>query len=120
MKARRALIQELPSISIRKQCELLQVSRSSVYYEPVGTSSEQLGLMRRIDELHLKFPFYGSRKLARCLKAEGKDVNRKHVQRLMRLMGIESVAPKADTSRPAPENPTYPYPERSPHMTAES
>jgi putative transposase len=109
MKARRALIQELPSISIRKQCELLQVSRSSVYYEPVGTSSEQLGLMRRIDELHLKFPFYGSRKLARCLKAEGKDVNRKHVQRLMRLMGIESVAPKADTSRPAPENPTYPY-----------
>ena len=109
MKARRALIQELPSISIRKQCELLQVSRSSVYYEPVGTSSEQLGLMRRIDELHLKFPFYGSRKLARCLKAEGKDVNRKHVQQLMRLMGIESVAPKADTSRPAPENPTYPY-----------
>ena len=68
MKERRALIQVLPSISIRRQCELLQVSRSSVYYEPVGTSSEQLGLMRRIDELHLKYPFYGSRKLARCLK----------------------------------------------------
>lgn len=109
MKARRALIQVLPSISIRRQCELLQVSRSSVYYEPVATSAEQLGLMRRIDELHLKYPFYGSRKLARCLKAEGTEINRKHVQRLMRLMGIESVAPKAHTSRPAPENPTYPY-----------
>jgi putative transposase len=109
MKARRALIQMLPSLSIRRQCELLQVSRSSVYYEPVATSAEQLAIMRRIDELHLKYPFYGSRKLARCLKAEGNDTNRKQVQRLMRVMGIEGMAPKADTSRPAPENPTYPY-----------
>ena len=109
MKARRAMISVEPTISMRKQCELLKVCRSSVYYEPAPTSPEQLALMRRIDELHLKHPFYGSRKLARCLSSEGKDVNRKLVQRLMRLMGIESVAPKANTSRPAPEHPTYPY-----------
>ena len=94
---------------MRRQCELLQVCRSSVYYEPAATNPEQLALMRRIDELHLKHPFYGSRKLARCLKSEGNEVNRKQVQRLMRLMGIEGIAPKADTSRPAPEHATYPY-----------
>jgi putative transposase len=109
MKARRAMIQVMPSISMRRQCELLQVCRASVYYEPAATNPDQLELMRRIDELHLKYPFYGSRKLARCLKSEGKDVNRKQVQRLMRLMDIEGMAPKADTSRPAPAHPTYPY-----------
>jgi putative transposase len=109
MKARRAMVKLDSSISMRKQCELLRVCRSSVYYQPAATSPEQLALMRRIDELHLKYPFYGSRKLARCLSSEGKDVNRKLVQRLMRLMDIESVAPKANTSRPAPEHPTYPY-----------
>lgn len=103
------MIQVTPSISMRRQCELLQVCRASVYYEPVATSPEQLALMRRIDELHLKYPFYGSRKLTRCLKGEGKDVNRKQVQRLMRLMDIEGIAPKANTSRPAPAHPTYPY-----------
>ena len=109
MKTRRAMIQVTPTISMRRQCELLQVCRSSVYYEPAATNPEQLALMRRIDELHLKHPFYGSRKLARCLKSEGNAVNRKQVQRLMRLMGIEGIAPKADTSRPAPEHATYPY-----------
>jgi putative transposase len=109
MKERRAMIEVKPSISIRRQCELLGVSRSSVYYDPVPTSAEQLALMRRIDELHLKFPFYGSRKIAEALRREGQDVNRKHVQRLMRLMDIEGIAPKADTSRPAPEHLTYPY-----------
>jgi putative transposase len=109
MKARRAMIQVTPSISMRRQCELLQVCRASVYYEPAATNPEQLELMRRIDELHLKYPFYGSRKLARCLRSEGKDVNRKQLQRLMRLMDIEGLAPKANTSRPAPAHPTYPY-----------
>ena len=109
MKTRRAMIQVTPTISMRRQCELLQVCRSSVYYEPAATNPEQLALMRRIDELHLKHPFYGSRKLARCLKSEGNEVNRKQVQRLMRLWGIEGIAPNADTSRPAPEHATYPY-----------
>jgi putative transposase len=90
--------------SVRRQCELLGVGRSGLYYEPVRTSPEELELMRRIDELHLKFPFYGSRKLARLLR-----VNRKRMQRLMQLMGLESLAPKPETSRPAPEHPVYPY-----------
>jgi putative transposase len=96
-------------LSLRRQCELLGVGRSGLYYEPVGTSDEDLALMRRIDEMHLRWPFYGSRKLREALQAEGTTVNRKHVQRLMRLMGLESVAPKPNTSKPAPEHPVYPY-----------
>ena len=109
MKQRRALIKVEPNISLRRQCELLGVSRSGLYYEPVGTSAEDLKLMRHIDELHLKYPFYGSRKHAEALRAKGLVANRKHVQRLMRLMGLESVAPKPTTSKPAPEHPVYPY-----------
>ena len=97
------------TISMRRQCELVGVCRSSVYYEPAETSPEQLSLMRRIDKLHLKFPFYGSRMMAQTLKAEGLDVNRKRAQRLMRLMGLESMAPKPNTSRSNKEHPVYPY-----------
>jgi len=94
---------------MRRQCELLRVNRSGLYYEPVGTSKEVLAIMRRIDELHLKHPFYGSRKLALSLRGEGTTVNRKCVQRLMRTMGIVSVAPQPNTSKPAPEHTIYPY-----------
>ena len=103
------MIEVLPSISVRRQCELLGVSRSTVYYEPAATDPEQLVLMRRIDELHLQWPFYGSRKISDALRREGLPVNRKQIQRLMRLMDIEGLAPKPKTSRPAPEHPTYPY-----------
>jgi len=96
-------------LSVRRQCELLQVSRSGLYYDAVATSAEELALMRRMDELHLKWPFYGSRKLSQTLRAEGTDVNRKRVQRLMRVMGLESLAPKPKTSEPHPEHPVYPY-----------
>lgn len=96
-------------VSIRRQCELLRVSRSGLYYEPEPDSAEELALMRRIDELHLEYPFYGSRKLSVELRSEGLEVNRKRVQRLMRLMGIESTAPKPDTSRPSIAHPVYPY-----------
>lgn len=109
MKARRALVEADAGVSMRRQCELLGVNRSSLYYEPVEPDAEELALMRRIDDLHLKHPFYGSRKIARTLKDEGIEVNRKRVQRLMRLMGLESTAPKPNTSKPAPENPVYPY-----------
>ncbi len=95
--------------SMRRQCELLRVSRSSLYYEPVTESKERLILMRRIDELHLEKPFYGSRVMTKVLKNEGHEINRKCVQRLMRLMDIESVAPKPNTSRPSAEHPKYPY-----------
>jgi putative transposase len=96
-------------LSIRRQCELLAVGRSGFYYEPAGTSAEELALMRRIDEVHLECPFYGSRKICHVLRDEGRCINRKCVQRLMRLMGLEGVAPKPDTSRRAPEHPVYPY-----------
>jgi len=103
------MIEPESELSVRRQCELLGISRSALYYEPVATRADELALMRRIDELHLDKPFYGSRKIGQALKAEGRETNRKCVQRLMRLMGLEAMAPKPNTSRPAPEHPTYPY-----------
>ena len=95
--------------SVRRQCELLRVSRSGLYYEAVPTSPEELALMRRIDELHLEYPFYGSRKLSYTLRGEGHEANRKRMQRLMRLMGLEAMVPKPKTSEPHPEHVVYPY-----------
>jgi len=98
-----------PALSVRRQCELLRVSRSGLYYEPEPTDPEQLLVMRRIDEVHLKYPFFGSRKVSLELRKEGRDINRKCVQRLMRLMGIEAIAPGPSTSTPHPEHPKFPY-----------
>ena len=109
MKQRRALVEPNASPSMRRQCELLGINRSSLYYKPVEPDEETLALMRLIDELHLKHPFFGSRMMTQTLKAEGRIVNRKRVQRLMRLMGLESTAPKPNTSKPAPEHAVYPY-----------
>jgi putative transposase len=106
-----------PALSVRRQCELLRVSRSGLYYEPVPTSAEELALMRRIDEIHLEHPFYGSRLISVTLRKEGRDANRKRVQRLMRQMGIESVAPKPKTSEPHPEHVVYPYLLRNLHIS---
>jgi putative transposase len=109
MTSRRALVDASVPPSMRRQCELLGVNRSSLYYEPVEPDAEQLALMRRMDELHLQHPAFGSRMLTQMLKGEGEEINRKRVQRLMQLMGLESVAPKPNTSKPAPEHPVYPY-----------
>jgi putative transposase len=109
MRARRRLIGPDEQTSLRRQCELLGLNRSSVYYVPVEPDAEELELMRRIDEIHLEFPFYGSRSIARELRGKGLRVNRKRVQRLMRMMGLESVAPKPNTSKPDEEHPVYPY-----------
>ena len=109
MKNRRRLVEPKVGVSVRRQCELLGLSRSSLYYEPVEPDAEELALMRRLDELHLEHPSFGSRMMTRTLKAEGTEVNRKRVQRLMRVMGLESIAPKPNTSQPAPEHPVYPY-----------
>jgi putative transposase len=103
------MIDARADVSIRRQCELLRVSRSGLYYEREPTSADELVLMRRIDELHLKLPFYGSRKMTVALKAEGHQVNRKRIQRLMRQMGLEAIAPKPTTSQPGRERPAYPY-----------
>jgi putative transposase len=106
---RRRLVAPNAEVSLRRQCELLGISRSGVYYVPVEPDAEELELMRQIDELHLEYPFYGSRSVGRELRGRGCPVNRKRVQRLMRLMGLESVAPKPDTSSPDKEHPVYPY-----------
>jgi len=109
MRVRRRLIGPDEQTSVRLQCELLGVSRSSVYYVAAEPDAEELELMRRIDEIHLEFPFFGSRSIARELRGKGHRANRKRVQRLMRLMGLESVAPKPNTSKPNEEHPVYPY-----------
>ena len=109
MKERRAMVDSNDTLSIRRQCELLGVNRSSLYYVPVEPDADELELMRRMDELHLEHPSFGSRMLTQTLKREGRVINRKRVQRLMRLMGLESTAPKPNTSKPSPEHPVYPY-----------
>ena len=104
------MIEPKKNLSVRRQCELLQVNRSGWYYEPVPDSAEDLVWMRRIDELHLEFPFFGSRRLKLELEKTGPRVNRKHVQRLMQRMGLVGLAPQPpSTSEPAPEHPVYPY-----------
>ena len=85
-----------------RQCALLNVARSGVYRTQPETSAEDLTLMRRIDELYLEKPFYGSRRMAFDLNEEGRGVNRKRVQRLMRLMGLEGLVPRPGTSKTAP------------------
>jgi putative transposase len=96
-------------ISVRRQCELLGVHRSSLYYEPVGESSETLQLMRLLDEQYTRAPFYGSRRMTEWLVTEGHAVNRKRVSRLMALMGIEAVYPKPKLSQPGEGHRIYPY-----------
>lgn len=97
------------SISIARQCELLDVSRSRVYYRPRPIDSSDLTLMHRIDELHTAHPFYGTRMMTDHLRREGLVINRKRVQRLMREMGLKSMAPGPNTSKPHPEHKIYPY-----------
>jgi putative transposase len=83
-----------PELSVRRQCELLGLNRSTFYYEPTGATPEDLRLMRLIDELYTACPFYGSRKITEALTRGGEEVNRKRVQRLMREMGLEAIYPK--------------------------
>jgi putative transposase len=92
-----------------RQSELLDVCRSSLYYTPTPISAADLALMRAIDELHLKYPFFGARRLAQMLKRDGHDVGRRHVGTLMRLMGIEAIYRKRRTSIPAKGHKIYPY-----------
>ena len=109
---KRACVKPDKKLSIVRQCELLSLPRSS-YYRPVGDplkpSSEDLKLMRLIDEEYTRHPFYGSRKIKTWLQKQGWNVSRKRVQRLMRKMGIQSIAPKPNTSAPRKEHKIYPY-----------
>ena len=106
---RRGLLQrDHQTLSIRRQCQILNVARSSAYRVPTPANDNDLDLMRRIDELFTAWPFLGSRRMVAMLKAEGLTVNRKRVQRLMRKMGIAALGPKLNTSKPAPGHKIFP------------
>ena len=100
---------EHPSLSIVRQCALLGVNRSSIYYRPRAASEEDLSLMGEIDRQYLETPFYGSRRMKAWLERRGVRVSRKRVQRLMRVMGLRAIYRRPGTSRRSPENPVYPY-----------
>jgi putative transposase len=103
------IVRPHPQFSIVEQCALLKVPRSTLYYKPKPASDDDLALMRRIDEIYTKWPFYGSRRLLAELRGEGCDVNRKRVRRLMRLMGIAAIYQRPNTSRQHPSHKIYPY-----------
>ncbi len=108
---RQCIEPEHPRLSVARQCELIGLSRSSYYrHDEVGTEPEEnLALMRLIDEEYTRHPFYGSRKMRDWLRRQGYRVNRKRIQRLMRRMGLVSIAPKPNTSLPAKAHKVYPY-----------
>ncbi|WP_409997275.1 IS3 family transposase [Bradyrhizobium cosmicum] len=107
---RRAMVERSgENLSVRRQCALLNLARSGVYRSGPVTGADDLAMMRRIDELHLKWPFYGSRRMVFELNQAGHGINRKRVQRLMRVMGIEALVPRPGTSKAAPDHKTYPY-----------
>ena len=103
------MIRSGSQLSISEQCRLMGIARSTYYYKPRGESEENLEIMKRIDELYMDNPTWGSRQMRDRLNLEGKRVNRKRIQRLMRLMGIEALYPKRNLSRPHPDHKVYPY-----------
>ena len=107
---RRAMVErDHPALSLSRQCRLLSIGRSSLYYTPKGESAETLAPMRRIDELFLKYPFYGARQMVRHLRREGVRIGRRRAARLMRLMGLEAIWRAPRTSDRHPEHRVYPY-----------
>ena len=103
------MIEPSHALPVVRQCTLLDLSRSSVYYTPQPVSASDLALMRRIDELHLNHPFAGSRMLRDFLNQEGITVGRRHVATLMKKMGIEALYRRPNTSRKHPQHPVFPY-----------
>jgi putative transposase len=103
------MIDRTHPVSVTRQAEFLGFSRSSVYYEPVGTSTSDLALMAAMDEIHLKLPFYGIRRIRGELLDRGFRVGRQHVATLMRKMGMEALYPKRRLSKPHPGHRVYPY-----------
>lgn len=103
------MINRTDKLSIVRQCRLLAISRSGYYYQPVQADHTDLTLMREIDEIHLSRPYLGVRRITDALQAKQFAVNHKRVHRLMRLMGIQALYPKARTSAPHPDHKIYPY-----------
>jgi putative transposase len=110
VEQKRALIEPAhPQLSIRRQCALLGLARSTLYDQPLGASAENLQLMRLLDEQYTATPFYGLRRMTAWLRGQGYTVNRKRVARLMRVMGLEALYPKPRLSQPAAGQMIYPY-----------
>lgn len=109
VNARQKLVAPCAELSIRRQCELVDVSRSGFYYEPCAETEENLALMRVLDEMHMARPVYGSRRLTVLVNREGWKVNRKRVVRLLQLMGVEALYPKRSLSQPGEGHRIYPY-----------
>jgi putative transposase len=103
------MIEQPNPLSLRRQCELLGLSRAALYYRPVEIDAYELELMGLIDRQYLRTPFYGSRRMTAWLQTQGHMVNRKRMQRLMQLMGLEAIYQRPRTSRPAQEHRIYPY-----------
>jgi putative transposase len=103
------MIDRSHGLPVTKQAQVLGISRGSVYYRPRPVSADDLAIMRRMDELHLDFPFAGSRMLRDLLRAEGIKIGRAHVSTLMRRMGIEAIYRRPNTSKPEPGHKIYPY-----------
>ena len=116
-RRRERVDREHPSLSLVRQCTLLGISRSSIYYRPKGASEEDLSLMGEIDRQYLETPFYGSRRMRAWLGRHGIQVSRKRVQRLMRAMGLQAIYRRPSTSRRAPEHRVYPYLLRNARIT---
>jgi len=106
---RKTMIDPEHDLPIQTQAKVLEISRSTVYYQPRPISDQDLWLMRRIDELHLNYPFAGSRMLRGLLAQQNLEVGRRHIKTLMRKMAIEAIYRKPNTSKPAPGNRIYPY-----------
>ena len=111
------MIDRSHDLPITRQAQVLEISRSGVYYLPRAISAADLAIMRRIDQLHLDFPFAGSRMLRDLLTAEGFKIGRQHVTTLMKHMGVEALYRKPNTSKPAPGHKIYPYLLRNLQMT---
>lgn len=107
--SRRGWIEACTEYSVRRQCRLAGIPRSTFYYDPVPETEENLNLMRRIDEQYMRHPEYGYPRMTDWLREEGWDVGHKRVARLMQLMRLQAITPGPHTSRPAPEHVIYPY-----------
>jgi putative transposase len=103
------MIQAKHTLPRTRQCQLLSIHRSSIYYQPKPISDADHALMKQIDRIHMAKPFLGSRRIVDALGDLGQLVNRKHVSRLMRLMGIQAIHPGPKTSQPNPQHKVYPY-----------
>ena len=103
------MVERNPDISLCRQCELLQIHRSGLYYSPVPESDENLSIMRHMDKLYLDAPFYGIRRVTAWLNEKDYHVNAKRVRRLMNVMGWQTIYRKPNTSKPDKQHPVYPY-----------